>query len=286
MNLKLLCRMFLVIVLAAVPVWAQDATPKSCDAAGIQQAVDELTAAYAADNGGTDSTAALEAATTMRDALDTLVESCANQPEATPTAEPLENTGMPVAGQWRITWDEEGTFNCADGSYNVLRHNRPIILRYEGDALLMEDLFIWPILEFTEAEDSTYFYRRNVALNDGSHFSFEYHLLTLDAEEITGTAITFYDRVDCTLEGTFTLTFENPDLVCLVGAHRGANLRSGPGTDFDRVGRLVAEDLYVVSGQVTGDDGFVWWKLIDDAGWIRSDLVEETTLCATVPESE
>lgn len=287
MSMKLKLLGMVLFIMAVMPVWAQDVKPKSCDAAGIQQAIDELTAAYAADNGGTDSGAALEAATALRDALTMLVEGCAHQPEATPAAEPVENAGMPIAGQWRITWDEEGSFPCPNNEgYNILRYNRPIILRYENDALLTEDLFVWPILEFTEAEDGTLFFRRNVTLQDSSTLSFEYHLLTLEAEQITGTSITFYERIDCSLEGKFTLTFENPDLVCLVGAHRGANLRSGPGTDFDRVGRLVAEDLYVVSGQATGDDGFVWWKLIDDAGWIRSDLVEETTLCATVPETE
>lgn len=279
MSFKLLLLMLMLMMV--MPTQAQDATPKGCTEAGIQATVDELIAAYADDP---ESEAALEAAAAVRDALTNL---CANQSEATPAAEGTGTTAMPVAGQWRLTWAEEGTFNCAgDNGYNVFRYNRPIILRYENDALLTEDLFVWPILQFTEDDDGTLFYRRNVTLSDSSTLSFEYQLLTIEAEKITGTTTTFFSRFDCSLEGQFTMTFENPDLVCLVGAHRGANLRSGPGTDFDRVGRLQAEDLYVVEGQATGDDGFVWWKLIDDAGWIRSDLVEETTLCNTVPETE
>ncbi len=51
---------------------------------------------------------------------------------------------------------------------------------------------------------------------------------------------------------------------------RLANLRDGPGTEYDKVGSVVAGDTINVTGQGTGEDGYVWWQFAD--GWIRSDL--------------
>jgi hypothetical protein len=69
---------------------------------------------------------------------------------------------------------------------------------------------------------------------------------------------------------------------CSVTAAKGANLRSGPGTTFDRAGALAAGVSHSVIGQANGSDGFVWWKL-DSGSWVRSDLVQTSGDCTTVP---
>lgn len=284
MRFKFLCILLLITLAVVLPLAAQDTPPQSCDAASIQQAVDELTASYSADNGGSDGAAALEAATTLRDSLNSLVEGCSVVPEATPAPEATASAGMPIAGQWFITWEEEGTFACPNNpDYTVKRYNRPIILRYENDRIITEDIFVWPTLEFDPRDDGSYFYRRNVTLNDSSTLSFEYTLLTFEPDQIDGTSITFYERIDCSLEGKFTLSLQAPDIFCMVANEQGSNLRGGPGTNFDRVGKMGVEEPVNIVAQAAGDDGQVWWQLADDAGWVRSDLVEETTLCDSVP---
>jgi hypothetical protein len=48
------------------------------------------------------------------------------------------------------------------------------------------------------------------------------------------------------------------------------NLRSGPGQDFDWEGYAESGQELKVTGEATGDDGYIWWQ----AGtvWVRSDL--------------
>jgi hypothetical protein len=60
------------------------------------------------------------------------------------------------------------------------------------------------------------------------------------------------------------------------------NLRSGPGTNFDRVGVLAAGTTMNVVGQATGADGFVWFNL-DNGNWVRSDVVTADGDCANLP---
>jgi hypothetical protein len=43
-------------------------------------------------------------------------------------------------------------------------------------------------------------------------------------------------------------------------------------------------DVVNVVGQSAGDTGITWWKL-DSGGWVRSDVVEESTLCDSVPQA-
>jgi hypothetical protein len=49
------------------------------------------------------------------------------------------------------------------------------------------------------------------------------------------------------------------------------SVRSGPGTEYDRVGALRYGQTFDVIDQAVGRDGFVWWKGTDDR-WVRSDL--------------
>ena len=69
---------------------------------------------------------------------------------------------------------------------------------------------------------------------------------------------------------------------CTVTAGQGANLRSGPGTEFARAGALAAGVSQSVTGQANGSDGFVWWKL-ESGSWVRSDLVQTGGDCTAVP---
>lgn len=69
---------------------------------------------------------------------------------------------------------------------------------------------------------------------------------------------------------------------CTVAAGQTANLRSGPGTNFDRAGTLGANESATVIGQAAGSDGFTWWQL-DTGNWIREDVVVETGNCEDAP---
>jgi WD40 repeat protein len=82
---------------------------------------------------------------------------------------------------------------------------------------------------------------------------------------------------DTTTEETTTST---PD--CTFTAPDDANLRSGPGTSFDRAGTLSAGQTVEVDGQTQGTDGITWYRLASGA-WVRSDVVGTPTACANVP---
>ncbi len=79
-----------------------------------------------------------------------------------------------------------------------------------------------------------------------------------------------------------------PATTCAVRGKRHTKLRVGPEADALIVGSLSFAQIVEIDGQTTGSDGFVWWRLVDDASWIRSDRVEPIYDCGGVPivESE
>jgi WD40 repeat protein len=69
---------------------------------------------------------------------------------------------------------------------------------------------------------------------------------------------------------------------CTLTAPGSTNLRSGPGTTFDRAGTLSAGETVEVDGQSQGTDGMTWYRLASGA-WVRSDVVGAPAACANVP---
>ncbi len=51
------------------------------------------------------------------------------------------------------------------------------------------------------------------------------------------------------------------------------HLRSGPGLAFAVIDRLAPGGELRVDGQVTDNDGFVWWRADSGDRWVRSDIV-------------
>lgn len=74
-----------------------------------------------------------------------------------------------------------------------------------------------------------------------------------------------------------------PDSACTVTPANNANLRGGPGTNFDRAGALSAGQAVTADGQTQAADGFTWYRLTD-GGWVRGDLVSATAGCASIPQ--
>ncbi len=59
---------------------------------------------------------------------------------------------------------------------------------------------------------------------------------------------------------------------CTFTANRPTvNLRSGPGTEYERVGTLKSGETLAVVDQGVGKDTYVWWKSSANT-WVRSDL--------------
>ncbi|MBN1283794.1 MAG: tetratricopeptide repeat protein [Anaerolineae bacterium] len=75
------------------------------------------------------------------------------------------------------------------------------------------------------------------------------------------------------------------DAACTVTASSTVNRRSGPGTDYDPMGKLEGGQTAEVTGQIMGQDGFVWWQLADGA-WVRADVVQAAGACEQVPVVE
>ncbi|MEO8391479.1 MAG: hypothetical protein ABI700_00665 [Chloroflexota bacterium] len=99
----------------------------------------------------------------------------------------------------------------------------------------------------------------------------------------SGTPATTGDTASPTAAPTaITAAADTTAAACTITAAQGANLRTGPGTTFDRAGAIAAGASQSVIGQAQGSDGFVWWKL-DSGSWVRSDLVQTSGDCTGAP---
>jgi hypothetical protein len=273
-------------LLTLFPALAQNATGEGCEPAAINIAIDKLVAAYLGDRLEADDAAgALQAADDLQTAIAEVIAGCADAAaEATADAENVSSGEMDLSalteGKWMLNWSSDGE-TCSDGESGTVGINRPIILRTEGDKLITEDIFVWPKLEYSKDLDGKYFYRRNVTMDDGSTLSFEYAVVSMSPALIEGTSTAFFESINCVTENQYQLVLVDENVTCMAGSQSGANLRSGPGTDFDRLGALKAGEPADVIGQATGSDGFVWWQLADES-WVRSDLVDEAGDCEQV----
>jgi WD40 repeat protein len=72
-------------------------------------------------------------------------------------------------------------------------------------------------------------------------------------------------------------------ITCSLSAPESANLRGGPGTDFERVGRLSTGQTVQANGQAQGADGFTWYHLTTGE-WAREDVVRAKPECTELPE--
>ncbi|MBN1285728.1 MAG: hypothetical protein JXB47_10040 [Anaerolineae bacterium] len=61
------------------------------------------------------------------------------------------------------------------------------------------------------------------------------------------------------------------------------NMRMGPGTNYTTAGQLRPGDTADIEAQATGDDGFRWWYLTNDA-WVRDDAAEVQGECENIPD--
>lgn len=89
-------------------------------------------------------------------------------------------------------------------------------------------------------------------------------------------------------EGRNVWAYAIPDVqagLCEASATATVNQRIGPGTTFDRAGTLAANTPLHVTGQVSADDGFIWWRLENDY-WVREDVVTLSGDCLNVPVIE
>jgi hypothetical protein len=265
----------------AVPIGAQDT--QDCSADSIKNQMNELVANYlSAQAKAKDANGALVAANDLQTRIAALTAGCANGVEA--TAEAI-NTGMPSEGKYMLNWSNTSERACPDNLYSTISSNRPIFVKVEGGEIVLEDIFIWPVLHLTKNIDGNYFYRRNLTIDDGSSLSFEYLTSSIQSDQIEGTSTSFYQANNCSLANDFKIVLADKNVICMVGSESSANLRSGPGTTFERFGKLDANKAVDVSGYATSKDGFKWWKLAN-GGWIRSDLVKEAGRCEKVPETK
>lgn len=258
------------LALAFVPVAAQD---NGCTADDIEDQIDTFYATYLTDRdeGITD------AAQAMADSITELLTECESASDAEDTT---DTDSVVIPGRWYVNWSTSGT-TCPDGTTSTAT-DRPFLLTLSDEGFTATDNYAWPPLEFTPTdEEMVYSFDRNAP---SGNFTYRYDVTVLSKEEISGTITLFYAS-GCTLKDSFVMLLQDADVFCLVNSDNGANLRSGPGTDFSRAGQLPAIQLQSVIGQTTGAGGFVWWQLEDDS-WVRSDVVEEVGDCESVEEAE
>ncbi|MBL8155191.1 MAG: hypothetical protein JNM70_13490 [Anaerolineae bacterium] len=69
---------------------------------------------------------------------------------------------------------------------------------------------------------------------------------------------------------------------CRVTAIGDVRQRSGPGTMFDQVGSLAADQTAAADGQAVDAAGQTWFRLLNGS-WVRADVVVESGDCAELP---
>ncbi len=118
----------------------------------------------------------------------------------------------------------------------------------------------------------------------------EISTIAVTVEATSTPAVIIEVTAEATVEATEIATIEvtteatEPSgATCLVTASpNNVNLRSGPGTSYDRTGLLANGETTTVNGQATGDDGAIWYRT-SDGSWLRSNLVIPQASCANVP---
>lgn len=271
-----------VMLVGVVPIRAQDA--ETCSVDDIKNQMNEFMADYLSAQVKADTADdALTAANNFQASIAELTAGCADVGgTAEATSEAVDNR-LPSEGRYMLNWSNTNERFCPDPNYVTKSSNRPIFVKVENGTILFEDLYVWPVLTFNKDIDGNYFYRRNTTGSDGSAISFEYTISSIEPDQIEGVSTVFYQAVDCTLANEFKIVLVDENILCIAGAESAVNLRSGPGTTFDRFGTLNAREIADVVGYSTGADGFKWWKLSNDA-WVRDDLVLEAGRCDDVPE--
>jgi hypothetical protein len=267
----------LIMVLWVVPAVAQD---DSCSAEAINEAVDELLVDYQQERPTDDAAEVIDSVGELSEELLNLVADCQATNEAEAETTDATGDGLPIEGKWMIQWRTAESV-CPDGT-TIPGIDRPFIMMVdaENERIIADDIFIWPPLEFTPNVDGIYEFGRNT-----STFTYTYILENMAEDRIEGIIRSYIPSINCNLEDTFIMTLVDENIQCLVGTDVGANLRSGPGTDFNRAGTMPAAEHTDVIGQAIGTDNFVWWQLGNEA-WIRSDIVQEAGYCDDVPEIE
>jgi len=76
--------------------------------------------------------------------------------------------------------------------------------------------------------------------------------------------------------------FVVPAAICQLNTRTAANIRSGPGAEFDQIASRKNNQPLAADGQFNGSDGMIWWRLIDGF-WVREDSVTENPTCIALP---
>jgi regulation of enolase protein 1 (concanavalin A-like superfamily) len=101
--------------------------------------------------------------------------------------------------------------------------------------------------------------------------------LVANRVDVTFNAI---DVIPLTPEAYVLQTYANTPPECAVLVlGSGANLRTGAGPNFSVARSVAGGEQIAINGQVTGADGFVWYRTVEDSAWVRADLVQLDTEC-------
>ena len=77
---------------------------------------------------------------------------------------------------------------------------------------------------------------------------------------------------------------EAPTPICMATATGRVNMRRGPDITFELEGVLNPGASLNISAQAIGSDGFVWWRLENNA-FVRSDTVSISGDCNAIPSA-
>jgi hypothetical protein len=243
---------------------------EGCD---LNAQIDALYEAYT-EARGEDAVGAAEA---LQTGLADVLATC-EPAEATPIS---KSSTVPTPGHWHIDWASETPTICQGGNFRYTPRDLNFLLEVEGDHFTATDHYAWPPLMFAAEPDGVYAAAGTQTV-ESIRMDYNYQVTVISPERIEGTTVAELGAIDCTIRDSFVMTLVDETVTCMVNTLTGANLRSGPGTTFERAGVMPIIDMQPVLGQAGDSDGMTWWQLADDS-WVRSDLVAEAGDCEAVP---
>lgn len=187
-------------------------------------------------------------------------------------------------GLWRVVFGTNQ--NQCPGDSPIQSPSRELIITVdlEAESFFADDIFIYrPFLDFSRVQNGEFAFNRNMTDSAGVPYTYEYRIVEISPTTMRGVITNYFPSINCTLRDEFQYILVDPEIVCLVGASNGGNVRAQPDANSNRVRSLGVQERIGAVGRAQGADGFDWYQL-SDGGWVRSDVVESAGYCDDLPE--
>ncbi|MDX2139633.1 MAG: DUF1349 domain-containing protein [Chloroflexota bacterium] len=197
---------------------------------------------------------------------------------------------VPVGAFARYMWRSAVRQNSADGLELLDGTFQPAVEDPSRISLRVGDEYFIRLRSVTSVDGSAFYSVRLWRAEDTEPTWWNVATTVPEGGRTNGSVALVANRVDVSF-GDIQVTSLNPQAYILqaypnsppeCGAlvlGSGANLRTGAGPNFSVARSVTGGEQITVNGQLTGEDGFVWYRAVEDSAWVRADLVQLDAEC-------